>query len=167
MKIYLGTDHAGFPMKEKIKTYLLGKGHEVDDCGAIVFESSDDYSTYIPLVAKKVSEDPQGKGIILGGSGQAEAMLANKFPHIRAALFYGPHASTGEIDAAGTVSTDPYAIVALSRMHNDANVLSIGARFVTEEEVMQAVEIWLNTPFSNEERHKRRIAEMQKIAETL
>ncbi len=167
MKIYLGTDHAGFSLKEKIKVHLVGKGYEVEDCGAKDLDPQDDYTIFIPKVAQAVSTDEGSKGIILGGSGQAEAMLANKYPGVRAALFYGPVEAREAIDVTGSPSLDGYDIVRLSRTHNDANILSLGARFLSEEEVIQAVDIWLTTPFSNEERHKRRIEKMAEIENEL
>ncbi|MEX0933266.1 MAG: RpiB/LacA/LacB family sugar-phosphate isomerase [Candidatus Paceibacterota bacterium] len=152
MKIYLATDHAGFKLKEEIKHSLLNDGHDVEDCGAFTYDESDDYPDFISVAAEAVSKDPDNaKAVILGGSGQGEAILANKFPHVRAALFYGSH---GEI-------------VTLSREHNDANILSIGARFVTAEEVRRIVKIWLHTDFSEEERHVRRLEKIRTIEEAL
>ena len=165
MKIYLGTDHAVFQHKEAVKVFLEAKGYTVEDCGAIEFDPKDDYTQFITPVAKKVNEDRESKGIIFGGSGQGEAMLANKFPKVRAVVFYGPHKPVSAIDASGETSEDPYAIISLSRKHNNANILSFGARFVTEEEVLKAVEIWLTTEFSGVERHQRRIEKMIEIAE--
>lgn len=167
MTIYLGTDHAGFQHKESVKTFLEVKGYTVEDCGAFGFDPQDDYTLFIPPVAKKVNENPDSKGIIFGGSGQAEAMLANKFPNVRAAVFYGGIRAVDVIEAEGTKTEDPLAILKLTRTHNDANILSIGARFLTEEEVLKAVEIWLTTEFSGVERHKRRIEKMKEIAHSL
>lgn len=141
MKIYIGTDHAGFELKEKIKTFLLGLGHEVVDKGAFSYDVEDDYPDFIKPVADAVVNEKGSFGIILGGSGQGEAMCANRINGIRAAEFYG-----NNLD-----------IVKLSREHNDANILSIGARFVLEDEVLEAVKIFLNTEFSNIEKHIRRI----------
>jgi ribose 5-phosphate isomerase B len=150
MKIYLATDHAGFEMKEGIKDSLLHDGFEVEDCGAYAYEENDDYPDFIAVAARAVSNDPDNtRAIILGGSGQGEAMLANKFSHVRAVVFYG---SQGEI-------------VTLSREHNDANVISIGARFVTVEEAKRIVKVWLRTEFSGDERHVRRLAKIRDIEE--
>lgn len=150
MKIYLATDHAGFDMKEEIKSALLDEGFEVQDCGAYAYEEKDDYPDYIKLASEAVSNDPENtRGIILGGSGQGEAMLANKFPRVRAVVFYG---SQGEI-------------ITLSREHNDANILSIGARFLTVEEAKRIVKIWLRTEFTHDERHVRRLAKIRDIEE--
>ena len=151
MKIYLATDHAGFEMKELLLEFLVGEGHEVEDCGAYTLNNNDDYpeilSPAIYALAEDLARGEDAKGIILGGSGQGEAMLANMFPLVRATAYYG-----GEKE-----------IIILSRRHNNANVLSLGARFIDIEEAKTAILLWLNTEFSEDERHKRRIAEMQKI----
>ena len=146
MKIYLGGDHAAFPLKEKIKEYLTKDlGYEAEDKGAFSFDGLDDYPDFIKPVACAVASDPENsRGIIMGGSGQGEAIAANRFKGVRAAVFYG----------------GPEEIIKLSREHNDANILSIGARFVSENDIMHAVKLWLSTPFSGEERHQRRIAKI-------
>lgn len=167
MKIYLGTDHAGFELKEKIKALLSEKGYDVADLGAYNFDKNDDYTDFISKVAAAVSLDPGTKGIVLGGSGQAEAILANKYKGIRAALFYGPVVAKEAIDANGDPAHDGYDLIRLSRIHNDANILSLGARFVTEEEALKAVTIWLETPFAHEERHMRRIEKIAEIERSL
>lgn len=144
MKIYIGTDHAGYELKEKLKIYLGELGHEVEDKGAMIFTLDDDYPDFIQPVANAVSNDPQNFGIIFGASGQGEAMCANKTPGIRCAEYYG-----GNLE-----------IIKLAREHNDANILSIGARFVSLDKAKEAVKLFLETPFSNEERHARRIKKM-------
>ena len=144
MKIYIGTDHAGFQLKEQIKIYLKGKGLSVEDEGAFAIDPEDDYTDYVKIVAKMVQGDPDSRGIVLGGSGQGEAICANRFKGIRAALFYG-----GSLD-----------IIKLSREHNDTNILSLGARFVKFNEAKTAIDLWLSTPFSQDERHARRIYEI-------
>jgi ribose 5-phosphate isomerase B len=164
MKIYLGADHAGFELKEKIKAFLSEKGYDTKDCGAFEFNKDDDYPDFISKVSEKVSSDPENsRGIIFGGSGQAEAMLANKFRNIRCALFYSPAIPTSTIDAVGTQSVDPFEIIKLTRTHNDANILSLGARFLKQEEAINAVNLWLEAPFSNAERHIRRINKIKEI----
>lgn len=160
MKVYLATDHAGFKLKEVVKAFLLGQNYAVEDCGAQALDVDDDYPDFISLAAEKISANPFDRAIIFGGSGQAEMMLANKYVHVRAALFYGPKVLVQEADAAGRQSTDAYEIVRLARLHNDANVLSLGARFLTEEEALEAVCTFLETAFSEEERHKRRLQKM-------
>ena len=167
MKIYIGTDHAGFHLKEKIKVYLFKQGYEVEDMGATGFNKGDDYTEFIAKVGAAVSKDNSSKGIVLGGSGEAEAMLANKYHGVRAALFYGPIIAKEAIDAAGSPSQDGYDILRLSRIHNDANILSLGARFLTEEEALRAVTIWLETAFPAEPRHVRRIEKIAAIEEEL
>ncbi len=156
MKIYIGTDHAGLAQKEKIITFLKESGHEVEDKGAFEYDESDDYPDFVIAVAREVSRNPQGaKGIILGGSGQGEAMTANRFPHVRAALYYGPAFSL----------TNNVSNLALSREHNDSNILSIGSRFVSDDDAVEAVRQWLDTPFSGGERHKRRINKIERAHE--
>ena len=167
MKIYLATDHAGFALKEMVKKFLLEKKYEVEDCGAESFDPHDDYPDFIAKAAEKISENPTDKAIIFGGSGQAEMMVANKFAHVRCALFYGPVLPHGPIDVNGDKSLDPFEIVRLTRVHNNANILSIGARFVSPEDVKHAVTIWLNTEFLGEERHQRRIEKMEEIEKRL
>lgn len=141
MKIYIGTDHAGYDLKEKIKTYLGELGYEVEDKGAILNNPEDDYPDFIKPVAEAVSIDTESKGIILGGSGQGEAICANRTKSIRATVWYG-----GNLE-----------IVKLGREHNNANILSLGARFINEEEAKNAVKTFLETKFSGNERHVRRL----------
>ncbi len=142
MKIHIATDHAGFSHKELLKAHLLERGCEVVDHGAAALDENDDYPDFVLPCAHAVAADPQAKGIIFGGSGQGEAMCANRIPGIRAVVYYG-----GDHD-----------IIRFSREHNDANMLSIGARFVREEELADIVDMWLTTPFSGEERHSRRLS---------
>lgn len=146
-KIIIGTDHAGFVLKEHVKKFLLGNGFKVEDVGAHELNPNDDYPDFIVPVAKKVAKDAKHKGVIFGASGQGEAIVANKIKGIRAALYYG-----GNLE-----------IVKLSRTHNDSNILSLGARFLTKEEAIEAVKLWLKNDFSNEERHKRRIKKIDSI----
>ncbi len=164
MKVYLASDHAGFELKEKVKTFLQEGGYQIEDCGAESFSSNDDYPDFIAKAAKEVSEDPENsRGIIFGGSGQAEAMVANKFKNVRCALFYAAVAPNGAADVTGRTSEDRFEMIRLTREHNDANMLSIGARFVSEEEAKKAVELWLTNQFTNEERHVRRIEKINKL----
>lgn len=141
MRIYIGTDHAGFDLKETIKSHLFSKGHTVKDLGAFEKIETDDYPDFVVPVAKKVSRDPESFGIVFGGSGEGESMATDRIPGARTAVFYG----------------GPLEIVKLSREHNNANVLSIGARFVNENEAIKAVDTFIETPFSEDERHIRRI----------
>lgn len=163
MKIYLATDHAGFELKESVKKFLLEKGYEVKDYGAYSFDKNDDFPDFISKVGEAVSKDSESRGIIFGGSGQGEAMLANKYKNVRAALFYGSVIPPGAVDATGKKSIDRFEIVRLSREHNNSNILSIGARFVSAHDAMQAVDTWLQIPFSGEERHARRIEKIGTI----
>ena len=140
MKIHIATDHAGLDLKNIIRDYLISKGHEVTDHGAHEYDALDDYPDYIFPCAKAVASDLESRGIILGGSGQGEAMAANRVKGVRAAVFYN----------------GPVEIVKLSREHNNANILSLGARFMTEEEIYGVIEIWLDEPFGGV-RHQRRI----------
>lgn len=154
MLVIFGSDHAGFEMKESLKSYVSDLGYQVDDKGAYSYEESDDYPDFVIPVAKEVSEKPESvRGIVLGASGQGEAMVANRFPNVRACVFMKP-VSLKE----GEGSDD---IIRLSREHNDSNVLSLGARFLNYDEAKEAVSLWLETPFSGEERHIRRIGKME------
>lgn len=143
--IYIGSDHAGYELKEKLKIFLTEFNYEVVDKGAFKLDKEDDYPNFVIPVAESVAQDPGSFGIVIGGSGQGEAMSANKIDGIRATEYYGG---------------DP-EIVKVSRQHNDANILSLGARFVTEEEAQEVVTLFLETKFSNDERHIRRINEIK------
>ena len=137
--IVLATDHAGFKLKEHVKRFLTEKGYDIKDFGALEYDGLDDYPDFILPAAKYISEHKL-IGIIFGGSGQGEAMAANRINGIRAAVFYN----------------GPDEIVELSRLHNNANILSIGARFVSNQEVEKIIELWLSTDFE-EGRHEKRI----------
>ena len=174
MTIYLATDHAGFELKEKVNDWLVKNGYEVKDFGAFKFDEKDDYPDFVKKAAEAVTERGKGKhphsviasgakqsdknlgkiaaaplgsrndgcrAIIFGGSGQGEAMVANRYKGVRAAVVY-------------KYDED---IIKLSREHNDANVLSFGARFIKEKDALKAVKLWLETSFSGDERHIRRI----------
>ena len=157
MRIYLGSDHAGFDLKEKVKAFLKGEGYEVVDCGAEAYDKDDDYPVFIGRAAECVSKNPGSWGIIFGGSGQGEAMVANRFSGVRCALFYGPCVAMSAIDVTGKKSDDSFEMLSLTREHNDSNMLSLGSRFLKEEEAIKAVKIFLESPFSGSARHKRRI----------
>lgn len=145
-KIYIGSDHAGYELKEKLKNLLADLNVDIVDKGAFEENLSDDYPDFIIPVAKEVSSDKNSLGVVLGGSGQGEQISANKIDGIRAIEYYG-----GNLE-----------VVKLGREHNNANVLSLGARFIDEEEAKEAVRLFISTPFKEEERHVRRI---NKIAE--
>ena len=144
MKIFIGSDHAGYELKEKIQTYLKELGHETEDMGAFEYEADDDFPDFIKPVAQAVANNNESMGVILGGSGQGEAMCANKVPGIRATVYYGGN----------------LYIIKLARDHNNANILSLGARFITEEEAKNAVKGFLDLKFSGDQRHVRRIEKM-------
>jgi len=152
MKIYFASDHAGFEMKNTLVEFAKGLGFEVEDLGSKKLDPNDDYPLIIEKVALEVFKDPTNcKAIILGGSGQGEAMVANRFPNVRAVVYYG-----GNID-----------IIKFSREHNDANVLSLGARFLKPEDSEEVIKLWLETPFGGDKRHMRRLEEIDKLEESL
>lgn len=158
MKIFVGSDHAGFGLKEKLIPYLKELGHEVEDKGAFEYKEDDDYPDFVIPVAREVSRNPnEVRGIVIGGSGQGEGMAANKFNDVRATVFYG--------ERQCIVTEEQESIIKISRADNNANVLSIGARFITEEEMRLAVKEWLDTPFKDTDKYKRRITKMDRIHE--
>ncbi len=168
MKVYLATDHSGLELKNKVKEFLQKEGYGVEDCGAYEFDKNDDYPDFIGKAAENVSKDPDNtRGVIFGGSGQGEAMVANKFKGVRCALFYTPALPTQAVNIEGRQSTDPFEIIKLTREHNFANMLSIGIRFVKEEDVFKAVKAWLEAPVTSEERHLRRIEKIRKIEQNV
>ena len=137
MKIHIASDHAGFELKCKIFNYLIDEGHDVIDHGALSFDPEDDYPDY---------KDNNSLGIILGGSGQGEAIAANRIKGIRAIVYYGFEKK----------------IPILSKEHNNSNILSIGARFISEEEIFKIINEWLNKSFAGG-RHQRRIDKLDSI----
>jgi ribose 5-phosphate isomerase B len=146
MQIHIASDHAGLIAKEYVQQVLESLGHEVIDYGANDYDKDDDYPDFIRPAAQAVGEaylsgKTDVRGIIFGGSGQGEAIVANRVPGVRAAVWYG-----GDM-----------RIILLSREHNDANMLSLGARFMDKGIAEEAVKTWLDTPFSNDDRHIRRI----------
>ncbi len=163
MKIYLATDHAGFELKEKVKEFLKAEGYQIEDCGAYEFDKNDDYPDFISKAAEGVSKDSESRGVIFGSSGQGEAIVANKFKDVRAVVFYSPVVPAHNIDVTGRKSVDPFEMIRLTREHNNANVLSLGAKILTEEDALKAVKLWLEAPFTDEERHARRIEKIKEI----
>ena len=151
MKIFLASDHAGFELKEKVKGWLKSEGYSVKDEGAFEYNPEDDYPDFVRIVALLVSSNLESRGIIFGKSGQGEAMVANRFSNVRAAVYYG----------------GPDEIIKLSREHNDANVLSLGASCLTEVEAQQAIKLWLDGEFSGEARHRRRIEKIDNYQENI
>jgi ribose 5-phosphate isomerase B len=156
MQVFLAADHAGLSIKAKLLEALSEDGHSVQDMGAFAFDPEDDYPDVVmPFAHKVVAADAMG--IVFAGSGQGEAMCANRVSGIRAAVFYGQVHAAGGIDRDGSAGNDGYDIVRLARKHNNANILSIGSRFVSSQEALAAVRIFLDTPFSGDERHERRL----------
>ena len=139
MRVYLGTDHAGFEYKEAIKAALIQDGYDVQDMGAHTYEELDDYPDFVYPAAVEVAKDPvHYRGIVLGGSGAGEAIVANKVKGVRACIGFSEWA------------------VVQGRQHNDANILSLGGRIVSKEEAVAFARLFLKTPFSNDKRHARR-----------
>ncbi|MEN9920583.1 MAG: hypothetical protein RL538_476 [Candidatus Parcubacteria bacterium] len=149
--IHLATDHAGFERKNEVVQWLKEAGYIVVDHGAQHFDELDDFPDYIKLAAEAVSKEPTARAIIFGGSGQGEAMVANRFPNVRATVFYG-----GDED-----------IILLSRRHNDANVLSIGARFVSFETLERVLPKWLAEPFLADPKYERRNQKIERISKDI
>jgi ribose 5-phosphate isomerase B len=164
MKIAVATDHAGFEHLKHLKEYLAAQGHECQDFGPASFDEADDYPDFIFPAAQAVANGDCKAGIILGGSGQGEAMAANRVKGVRCTLFYGPVVAKTAVDAEGTVSEDPYEILRLSRQHNHANMLSLSSRFLTIDETKQAIQTWLETPYSDAERHARRVKKLDELS---
>jgi ribose 5-phosphate isomerase B len=139
MRVYLGSDHAGFELKNHLMDRLTTSGHEPVDCGPQVYDAEDDYPPYCLRAAARAAADPASLAIVIGGSGNGEQIAANKVKGVRAALAWSEQTAT------------------LARQHNNANVLSIGARMHTQEEALKFVDLFLATPYSHAERHQRRI----------
>ncbi len=150
MRIFLGSDHAGYELKNRLLDRLKELGHEPVDCGPHAYSAGDDYPPYVLRSAKGAADEPGTLGIVIGGSGNGEVIAANKVPGVRAALVWSEQTAT------------------LAREHNDANVISIGARMHAVEEAVRFVELFVATPFSGDPRHARRIgmlAEFEKTGE--
>ena len=162
MRIYFAADHGGFELKETLVQFVRGLGHEVEDCGAKEFDANDDYPELIARAARNLSADVAAgdvsRAIVLGASGQGEAMVANKFRGVRCALYYGPSAEQKDM------SGKTLDMIASVREHNDANALSLGARFISSEEAQRVVKKWLETGFPGEERHASRILQIDDVA---
>ena len=143
MRVHLGSDHAGLELKEHLLSWLADHGHEVVDHGPFVYDPLDDYPVFCLRAADGVAADWQdgttSLGVVIGGSGNGEAIAANKVPGVRAALAWNEETAV------------------LARQHNDANVISVGGRLHTVEEMTRFVEVFLDTSFSGDERHARRI----------
>ena len=142
MRVFLGSDHAGFDLKGQLISWLSENGHDPVDCGPSTYAEDDDYPVYVMRAATNVIATPGSLGIVIGGSGNGEQIAANKVPGVRAAL-------------AWTTET-----AQLARLHNDANVLSLGARMYSEDDAVAFVRAFLETAFSGAARHARRLTEI-------
>lgn len=140
MRVYLGSDHAGFELKAVLAARLAEAGHQVTDCGPDSYQPDDDYPPFCIDTAQRVVADPGSLGVVIGGSGNGEQIAANKVTGVRAALGYDLQTAT------------------LARQHNDANVLGLGARMHEPDQAVAIVTAFLDTPFSEDPRHVRRIA---------
>jgi len=142
MRVHLGSDHAGLELKEHLLGWLRDNGHEPVDHGPFVYDAVDDYPVFCLRAAEGVAKDPGSVGVVIGGSGNGEQIAANKVEGVRAALVWNAD------------------IAVLAREHNDANVISVGGRMHSVEEMTHFVDVFIRTPFSGDERHARRIAMM-------
>lgn len=144
-KVYFAADHWGFELIPQLVDFVSELGYETEHCGPFEYDAGDDYPDFIAKAARAVAEDPENsRAIIFGKSGQGEAMCANRHNGVRAAVFYG----------------GPAEILTLSKEHNNANVLSLGAGFIDIEEAKSAIKLWMDTEFTEEERHARRIEKL-------
>jgi ribose 5-phosphate isomerase B len=148
VRVYLGSDHAGFELKSVLAEWAALAGHEVEDCGPASYHDGDDYPPYVMRAAASVAADPGSLGIVIGGSGNGEQIAANKISGIRAALAWNEETAR------------------LARLHNDANVLSLGARMHPVEDAVAFTRVFLETPYSGEARHSRRISMISGYEET-
>lgn len=166
MLVYFASDHAGFEIKNALVAFVRDElGHEVEDCGATTYDADDDYPDFIAIAARTLAEDvaagkTDSRAIVAGGSGQGEAMVANRFPGVRCAVYYGEPAAHSK---QRTADGKELGIIESTREHNNANALSLGLRFITLEEAKEAVRVWLETPFTGEQRHLRRIDKIDHV----
>ena len=140
VRVYLGSDHAGFELKARLVQWLAESGHQPEDCGPASYQPDDDYPVYVMRAASSAVGDPGSLGIVIGGSGNGEQMAANKIRGVRAALVWSTETAR------------------LARLHNNANVLSLGAREYSIEDALSFAKVFVATAFSNEPRHARRLA---------
>lgn len=148
MRIHLGADHAGFELKNHLVNYLLARGHEPVDAGPMTYDPDDDYPPYVLLAATRVAAEPGSLGVVIGGSGNGEAIAANKVPGVRAALVWSEQTAR------------------LGREHNDAQVISLGARMHSLGEATRFLEVFLSASYAAEERHGRRIGMLEDYERT-
>jgi ribose 5-phosphate isomerase B len=145
MKIHIASDHAGFEMKNFLKNELVTQGYDVIDYGPKSLDINDDYPDFILPCAQAIGADDTSFGVILGGSGEGEQIIANKVDGVRAIEYYGKNPE----------------IIKLGREHNNANILSLGARFLNNDEALNAVKLFIETNFTNEDRHTRRVEKIK------
>ena len=143
MRVYLGSDHAGFELKQRLLDHLRSAGHDPVDCGPADYDPDDDYPPYCLATAERTVADPSSLGIVIGGSGNGEAIAANKVAGARCALLFSEETAR------------------FAREHNDANLASLGARMYDAEQAITFVDVWLATPFSGDPRHVRRIGQLR------
>src|SRR5690242_5464042 len=148
MRVYLGSDHAGFELKNHLVEWLKAAGHDPVDCGPHIYDAQDDYPPFCLRAAERTAADPDSLGVVIGGSGNGEQIAANKVRGVRAALAWSLETAK------------------LGRQHNNANVVAVGARMHSTEEATSFVEAFLAEPFSNDPRHERRIAMLAAYEET-
>jgi ribose 5-phosphate isomerase B len=148
VRVYLGSDHAGFELKAVLASWLASAGHEAVDCGPAAYDGEDDYPPYVMRAAASVAGDPGSLGVVIGGSGNGEQIAANKIAGVRAALAWSTETAR------------------LARLHNDANVLSLGARMHPAQDAIEFTRVFLETPFSAESRHRRRIGMISAYEQT-
>jgi ribose 5-phosphate isomerase B len=148
MRVHLGTDHAGLDLKQHLIGWLREHGHEPVDHGAFVYDALDDYPVFCLRAARGVVDDPGSLGVVIGGSGNGEQIAANKVDGVRAALVWSEETAV------------------LARQHNDANVISVGGRLHTLDDMTHFVDLFLTTAFTGEERHIRRIAMLADYEQT-
>lgn len=149
--IHLATDHAGYEHKNAVHDWLVSEGYNITDHGAHIYDSEDDFPVYIVRAAQAVSSNPKDRAIIFGGSGQGEGMLANRFPGVRATVLY----------------SDILEIVKLSREHNDANVLSVGARFLSVDDTKKHIWEWLHHASDRDPKYQRRIDQVAALTNNI
>jgi ribose 5-phosphate isomerase B len=148
VRVYLGSDHAGFELKSALIEWLKGAGHQPVDCGPEAFKPDDDYPPYVMQAAQRAVNDPGSLGIVIGGSGNGEQMASNKIPGVRAALAFSNQTAQ------------------LARLHNNANVLSLGAREYPVADAVGFAKVFVETAFSEEPRHVRRLAMITEYEKT-
>ena len=170
MKIYFAADHAGFDLKAALMAFLkeistAGIPYEPEDCGAFELDKGDDYPDFISRAAQKLAADSaqgvESRAILIGASGQGEAMVANRYPGVRCALYYCEPTVTQK-----DLSGHELDMLASTRAHNNANALSLGARFLTTDEAKAAIKRWLSAPWSGEDRHVRRVQKLDALPQS-